>query len=573
LHQSGHIREARDLYDKMLPGQQNNAQLLYLLGLADLQSGQLEQGVALMRRSLALDPANPAAHMNIGLALQALLRWDEALASYDQALAIKPDYAEAHHNRGNVLQDFRRWDDALASYDRGLAIDPENATAHHNRGIVLRELGRLDQALAGFDTALTLKPDYAQAHHSRGLVLQKLKRLDEALASYDKAVALDPDNADTYSNRGALLRDLKRLDEALASYDKALAIKPDFAGAYSNRGSALRELGRLDEALASLEKALAIAPEFADAYFNKSVLFLSMGRYCEGWSLYEWRLRQDEKKDFYYVFRKAAWRGEGDIAGRKLLIHAEQGFGDFIQFCRYLPRLHRLGAELIVEVPKRLMNFVSTLDCPMSLVEKGKPLPDFDAYCPMMSLPYAFKTTAETVPAKTPYLFGDAKKVRRWQDRLGRKVKPRIGLAWSGSKTNVDDLNRSIPLEDLLPLVELPSVEWHSLQKEYRQPDLEILRRHPEIRQHQDEFDDFSDTAALVECLDLVISVDTSVAHVAGAMGKPLWLLLSYAADWRWIRGRTDSPWYPTAKLYRQPKRDDWQSVIAAVGADLVRFK
>ena len=474
LHQSGRIREAIDLYNKVLAGRQDDAQLLYLLGLAYLQTGRLELGTALVRRSLAINPDNPAAQNDIGLALQTLKRPREALASYDKAVALKPDYAAAYHNRGNALQDLSQWDAAVASYDQALAIRPDHAETLHNRGVALQELNRPEEALASYAAALAVKPDYALAHHSHGLVLQELKRLDEAVASYARAVALDPGHADAHSNMGAALRDLKRMDEALASYDRALAIKPDFAAAYSNRGSARREMGRWEEAAADFEKALALDPQFADAQFNKAILLLSSGKYRDGWPLYEWRLRQEEKKDSYYVFPQPAWRGDADIRGKRLLIHAEQGFGDFIQFCRYLPLLHALGAELIVEVPKRLMNFISTLDCPMTTVERGAPLPAFDTYCPLMSLPYVFKTRLETVPAQIPYLSGEAKKIRQWRERLGRKKRPRIGLAWSGSKTNNNDMNRSIGLQDLLPLIELPSVEWHSMQKEYRPADLEI---------------------------------------------------------------------------------------------------
>ena len=538
LHQSGRVPEALDLYNKVLPWQQNNAQLLDLIGTANLYIGQMEQGIGLIQRSLAINPNNPTAHNNIGLALQALKRLDKALESYGNALAIKPDFAEAYYNGGNVLRELKRLDQALASYDKALAIKPDFVEAHYNRGTVLRGLKRLDEALASYDTALAINPNYANAHHNRGIALRELKRPDEALASYDKALAIKPDFADVYCNRGVALTDLRRLDEALADYDKALAIKPNFA----------------------------------DAHFSKSALLILVGRYLEGWSLYEWRLKQDETKAAYYTFSKPAWRGHEDVQGKKLLIYAEQGFGDVIQFCRYLPQLHELGADLIVEVPKRLVTLISTLKCPMSVFAKGAQLPTFDTYCPMMSLPHIFKTTVETIPAETPYLFSDAEKVQRWQEKLGSKDRLRIGLVWSGSKSHKDDFIRSIALERLLPITNLPSMELHSLQKEYQQADFEILKQYPEIRQHQDEFGDFSDTAALIECMDLVVSVDTSVAHAAGAMGKPVWILLPFSPDYRWMLDRRDTPWYPTAKLYRQPHFDDWQSVITMVQQDLVKL-
>ena len=572
LHQSGHIREALDLYNRVLPWQQNNAALLDLVGTANLAIGQFEQGIALLERSLGINPNNSAAHNNIGLALQTLRRLDKALESYGNACAIKPDFAEAHYNAGNVLRELGQLDQALARYDRALAIKPGFVEAHYNRGTVLRELGRLDEALASYDKALAIKPSYPEVCSNRGNVLRELGRLDEALASYDKALAIKPDYTGAYYNRGISLRELGRLDEALASYDKALILNPGFADAHGNRGIALQDLGRLDEALASYDRALTIKPDNANAQFSKSGLLILLGNYLEGWPLYEWRLKRDETRGAYYTFPKPAWRGIADIRGKKLLIYAEQGFGDVIQFCRYLPQLHALGAELIVEVPKPLVALISTLKCPMSVVAKGAPLPEFDAYCPMMSLPHIFKTMVETIPAEIPYLFSDAEKVRRWRERLGNKDGLKIGLAWSGSTNHKRDQVRSIALEKLLPIAGLASVEWHALQKEYRQRDLEILKQHPEIQQHQDGLGDFSDTAALIACMDLVISVDTSVAHLAGAMGKPVWLLLTFSPDFRWMLDRKDSPWYPTAELYRQPSFDDWQSVIVMVQQDVVKL-
>jgi tetratricopeptide (TPR) repeat protein len=501
LQQSGQAREALDLYNRALPGQQDN----------------------------------PAVHFNIGLALQMLGRPEEALASYGKALAISPGLADAHYNRGTVLRELKRLDEALASYDQALAIRPDYAEVYSNRGNVLRELGRLDEALASYDQASAIKPDYAGAHYNRGIALRELKRPEEALASHDRALAIKPNLAAAWCNRGTVLQDLQRLDEAMGSYDRALAIQPDFA----------------------------------DAEFSKAGLLLLTGRYPEGWPLYEARLRQDGAA--YCAFPKPVWHGE-DIRGKKLLVTAEQGFGDTIQFCRYLPLVHAMGAELIVEVPRSLAALVSTLKCPVTIVAQGATLPEFDTYCAMLSLPHIFKTRIETIPAEAPYLFSDAQKVGEWRGKLGGKERLRVGLAWSGSARHKRDLIRSIPLETLLPLTGQAEVEFHSLQKEYRQADGEILNRHPEIRQHQDTLGDFSDSAALVECMDLVISVDTSMAHLAGAMGKPVWVLLPFSPDFRWLLERKDSPWYPTARLYRQPGFDDWESVVAMARQDLVRL-
>jgi hypothetical protein len=288
------------------------------------------------------------------------------------------------------------------------------------------------------------------------------------------------------------------------------------------------------------------------------------GQYEEGWKLYEWRFETKEQKQNHYIFPQKKWRGRDDVDFKKLLIYTEQGLGDFIQYCRYLPLVKQLGTDLIVEAPSALIPLISTLKCEMTIIAKGDRLPEFDAYCPIMSLPYAFNTKVETIPAQVPYLFADEAKTTQWRAKLGQTNRLRVGLVWSGSTVHKNDKNRSIRLETLEKLLDIP-VEWHSLQKEYRDYDLEQLAKHPEIQQHQDNLKDFSDTAALIDCMDLVISVDTSIAHVSGALGKPVWILLHFAPDYRWLLDRDDSPWYPTAILFRQPKLDDWQSAIQSV--------
>ena len=493
LHVSGHIQEAMGIYMQMLPSQQDNEQLLFLLGTAYFQTGNAKEAVACLQKSLDKNPSNLAAHNNLGLALQDLKRPDEALNSYDQLIILKPDYANAFYNRGNALQD--------------------------------------------------------------------LKRHKEALASYDQAIALQPDHADAFNNRGVVLRDLKRHEEALASYDQAIVLRPDFAAAFNNRGVALRDLKRHEEALASYDQALRIKPDYADATWNKSLLLILIGNYLEGWKLYESRLDKKEIADNYYKFQQTSWRGQEDIQGKTLLIYSEQGLGDVIQFVRYLEKVHQLGIKIILEVPLPLVSLVSTFHVPMTVVERGKKRPGFDAYCPLLSLPYIFKTTIETIPASIPYLFANKEKLEDLKHQLGNQSSKRIGLTWSGLAVHENDHNRSIPLDALSELLKLP-FEWHSLQKEYQERDKEILLNHPEIHQHQDELNDFSDTAALIECMDIIISVDTSVAHLAGALGKPVWILLPFMPDYRWMLDREDCPWYPSAKLVRQDESRDWSNVL-----------
>ncbi len=487
----------------------------------------------LLSKSLSISPKQPVALINQGMALQNLKRFGEALASFDLLIALKPDFADAYINRGDTFRDLKRFEEALASYDRAIALQPDNAEAYINRGNAL----------------------------------QDLKRFEEALTSYGRAIALKPDFAEIYNNCGNALRDLERIEEALTSYDRAIALKPDFADTYYNRGNVLRDLKRFDEALADYGRAIALKPDFAKAYWNKSILQILVGDYEEGWKLFEWRWKSLENIDIRN-FPQPLWLGEQPIANKTILIYQEQGLGDAIQFCRYASLLESLGAKVIIEVMAPLVSLVTTLKGNFTIIEKGQPLPHFDLQCPVMSLPLAFKTIVPTIPAKIPYLYTNPDKQREWHNRLGNKSRFRVGMVWSGSAIHGNDRNRSIPLRLFEPLFELP-IEIHSLQKEIRTDDRIAISKFHQIRFHQDDLDDFSDTAALIQEMDLVISVDTSVAHLAGALGKAVWILLPFMPDYRWMLERADSPWYPSATLFRQTEAGNWPGVIMEVAKEL----
>lgn len=639
-HRAGAVQEAISLYLQLLPQLAQPAELLFLLGTAQLQCGQKQEGIARLQQSLALDPAQASAwnnlgnawcdqhcfddalqcyakalalqadfadaHNNLGIALKGLQRPEQALASYERALLLQPQHAGALRNRaalqqelaqrpiavsavvstpapspssdastlqrqGDLLCQQRRFDEALRCYEQVLVRDPEAIGAYLNRGVALTELHQYHAALASFDQAVLRWPDFADAHYNRGKVLKELGRSDEAITSYRKALRLRPQFVLAHNNLGNALAECQLYGQALACYTDALAIDANFADAHLNRANALKELGHLDAALLSYDQALRCRPEYADVYWNKALCLLLDGQYGEGWALYEWRLRMAQFRKDFHQFPQLAWRGQETIAAKRLLVHAEQGLGDMIQFCRYLPMLHQLGAQLIVEAPAPLLGLLATLACPMTLVEQGQPLPAFDAYCPVMSLPLALGTTLATIPAELPYLSSDPARVQAWQQTLGQPKGRRIGLVWSGAAAHGNDGRRSLSLARLSGLLELPGFEWHALQKEVRPADAEILQQLPAIRQHQHALQDFADTAALIACMDLVISVDTSVAHLAGALGKPVWILLAAAPDYRWMLARDDSPWYPTAQLYRQTTPGDWDSVIARVALALSR--
>ncbi len=532
--------------------------------------GRYEEALRFITAACAIQPDDYIVHCNQGKVFQELKRYAEALASYDRTLSLKSDYAPAYYNRGSVLYDLQRNEDALASYDKAIALIPGYAEAYNNRGNVLKDLQRYAEALASYDKAIALNPGYALAYNNRGTALEQLGRYQEALACYAKVIALKPDLAPAYNNQGNVLKELGRYQEALASYDSALSLKPDYAEAHNNRGNALKDLGRYEEALASYSKAISLYPDFAEAYYNKSHLKLLLGDYKEGWPLYEWRWKTSQK-DLVRNFKQPLWLGDRPIAGQTILLHAEQGLGDVIQMVRYVTMVEALGATVILELPASLVPLLRTLKGASTLVASGDTLPAFDLHCPLMTLPLAFKTSVDSIPAPVPYLAADPQKLLAWRERLGIKGSPRIGLAWSGNPQHKNDRNRSTALRTFEPLLGL-DCEYHALQKEIRAEDKLALAEFTDIQAHEDQLKDFADTAALVAELDLVITVDSSVAHLAGAMGKAVWILLPYDPDYRWLTARSDSPWYPTVRLFRQHSIGDWEGVIRDISSVLGCF-
>ncbi len=561
LHQRGHFAAAEKIYLAVLDLDPRHFDALQLMGTLEAQRRNHQSAIDYLDRALAIKPNLAEARYNRGIALQELKRFDEALTSYDQALRIKPDYAAAHYNRGIALQELERFDEAVASCDQVLRIKPGHAGAYNSRGNALQALKRFDEALVSYDQALRIKPDYAEAYGNRGSVLQELKRLHEALASYDQALRIKPDYAEAYSNRGFALQVLKRFGEALSSYDQALRIKPDYAEAHYNRGIALQKLRRLNEALASYDQALRLKPDYAEAHLNQSLCRLLRGDYAKGWEQYEWRWKSEKRTETQRHVKPRLWLGAENVAGKTILLWFEQGFGDTLQFCRYARSVAELGASVYLEVPKSLKSLLTRLDGVEQVFSVGDALPEFDYQCPMLSLPLAFKTNEETISG-APYISISAPD--RWIKEVLNGLNPKIGIAWSGNADQDDDHNRSITFSQFQSL--LPrGIDLVSLQKDIRETDRMVLAEHPAIRAVDAQLKDFSDTAALINELDLVVTVDTSIAHLAGAMGKEVWILLSWAADWRWLLDRTDSPWYDSATLFRQPALGDWDSVLAEV--------
>jgi tetratricopeptide (TPR) repeat protein len=557
-------------YDRAIALRPNNADALVNRGNALGRLQRHEDALASYDRALALQPRHVEALHNRGISLHKLGRYDEALASYGRALALHPGHARALVSRGATLHDLRQYEEALKSYDGALALRPDHAETLVNRGVTLHELKQSAEALQSYDRALAIAPDHVEALTNRGVALHDLERYDEALAGHERALAAQPDHAAALSNRGVTLHRLGRLDEALASYDRALALKPDYADALVNRGVTLHDLKRFEEALASYDRAIVLRPDHADAHFFGSMSRLLTADFGRGWIEYEWRRKGASTGPSRRDFLQPLWFGGEEIAGKTLLLHSEQGFGDTIQFCRYAPLVAGRGARVILEVEEPLQGLLTGLAGTTQVIAKGHRLPDFDLQCPLLSLPLAFRTQPETIPSAAVYLRAPDRALLKWGARLPSK-RPRIGIAWSGNAKHLRDRERSIDLRDLLPLVNVDATIV-SLQKEVRAADGTTLKERGGIVHFGHELENFSDTAALISHLDLVISVDTAIAHLAGALGKPVWILLTHVPDWRWLLDRDDSPWYPTARLFRQSETREWDSVIASVRDALLKF-
>jgi Tfp pilus assembly protein PilF len=468
------------------------------------------------------------------------------------------------HQQGNLGE-------AEAIYKKVLRVHTKNFDALHMLGIINAQRGSFEEAEKFLRKALSVDSKVAPCFHNYGTVLAKLKRFKEAIESYNSAIKLGPNHAPIYADRGHSLYELKRYDEAFAAYDKAIALKPDLENAWLGRGNVFFSLNRDEEALTCFDKAIALKKDLPDGYWNKSLLKLSLGEYEEGWKLYEWRWKVRTFTSPVRNFSQRLWLGNDNIAGKTILVHSEQGFGDTIQFYRYILKLKEIGCEIVFETQVPLVPLIKAQKNICQVISKGETLPNFDVHCPLLSLPLTFKTTLETIPAPIPYLFPSPEKLELWRTKLGIKHKPRIGLAWSGNPKFANDIRRSIPLELLLPIMS-GEAEWYSIQKDVRENDYGSLNSSLTIINHAPSLNDFSDTSALIAEMDIVISADTAIAHLAGALGKPVWILLPFHPDFRWLRDREDSPWYPTARLFRQTQDGEWRSVIDRVFQELKIF-
>jgi Tfp pilus assembly protein PilF len=487
----------------------------------------------------------------------------------DKILSLDALSANALNTRGVALGKLRRYEEALASYDAALAVAPERADIIINRGTTLLDLDRVDEALASFDAAIAREPENLAALINHGNACVRNDRFKDALDSFDKAQTIRPDRPSALIGRGIALAEMGRFEEAIACHDQALRIEPHVVAAHVNRGNAMLKVNRVEDALDNYNNALAIEPENAEANFNAAVTRLCLGDYKVGWEQYEYRWQKKQLKSDRREFPRPMWRGEKDIQGKTIFLHSEQGFGDSLQFVRYAPMVAALGARVSLAVPPALRELLGSVAGVAQVLTDGDATPDFDLHCPLLSLPLAFGTELETVPAEVPYLWPSRERLEIWSPRLPSETgRLRVGLCWAGNPGHVNDRNRSLPLAHLADVLSLPNIDFVSIQREVKDEGAEILRSHG-VLQLGGQFTSFSDTAAVVALLDLVVAVDTSVAHLAGAMGKGTALLLPFSPDWRWLLDRTDSPWYPSMRIFRQTESGDWSGPVARLRDEL----
>jgi predicted O-linked N-acetylglucosamine transferase (SPINDLY family) len=539
-------------------------------GNALLAEGRLEEAARSYAAALESVADNVDARIGLGYVLLEQHRDAEATAVLSEALALAPGHADAAYMLATLCE--RRGDlrQAAAHLDTALASRPDFGDAWRDLCRVLFLSGDKARANEAARKALAIDPESADAHYYLGNLYSDERRYDLAVDCYGKALSLRPDYAQVMTNLGLALHFLGKPDEAAEHHRGALRIAPDNAEAHCNLGMALQAQGKTAEAIASFRHAEALAPDFAEAHWNESLSLLLCGDLAAGWEKYEWRWKNPQLRAAKDDRGKTAWSGNGSLKGKTVLLRAEQGFGDTIQFCRYAAQVAERGANVLLEVQSPLKSLLAGLRGVRQVFAEGEALPDFDCYCYLLGLPRAFGTTLASIPAQSPYIDADPETTRRWTVRLGERKRPRVGLVWSGRPTHTNDRNRSIALADLVAAMP-EGADLISLQKEVRPADEPALHCNGRII-HFSDIGDFADTAGLVANLDLVISVDTSVAHLAAAMGRPTWILLPFMPDWRWLLERRDTPWYPSVRLFRQSRPAHWDDAFAALSDELRSF-
>jgi len=635
-HREGNLDDAKCLYQRVLGMEPQNADALHLLGLIVYQEEQYEIAVRLITQAIQIDSTKPSFCTNLGNVLQKQGKLEESIQAYRKAIRIQPDYADAYYNLGNVLQKQGKLEESIQAYRKAIRIQPDYADTYYNLGNVFQEQGKLEESIRAYQKAIQIQPDYADTYYNLGNVLQKQGKLEESIQAYHKAIQIQPNHVEALFCLGVAFKERDRLEESIQAYQKAIAVRSDFAEAYNNLGNVFQKQGKLEESIQAYQKAIAVRSDFAEAYYNlgnvlqkqgkleesiqayhkaiqiqpnhvdayndlgvifkekrqldksiqafqKSIrlnsnfaqahenlgmLLLLKGDFLNGWKEYEWRWRsmqKSQKRDF----KRPLWDGT-PLDGKSILVYAEQGFGDTIQFIRYIELLPDTGTIIIFACQPELKRLFKSIDRIDALVTKGEVISDFDVHIPLLSLPYIFNTTLDSIPSQTPYLYSDINS--DFAFILDNEDHFKVGIVWAGSSTHVNDRNRSVNLNQFKELLSIEGCEFFSLQVGLHRADISQNGYDYIIKDLGKMFNDFRDTASAILQLDLVISVDTSVAHLAGALGKEVWTLLPFVPDWRWMFDRSDSPWYPSMTLFRQKKVGNWGDVFQQLKFELMQY-
>lgn len=568
LHHGDRSR-AEFFYREVLKRDAANFEACDALASLLAQSGRAAEAAPLYDRALQLNPGDAITLSNYGSVLQSLGRYAEAAEHYERAIALQPDFGDAILNRAVLLSALNRHGEALESLDALVADQPGHAVAHYNRSVALAGLDRLEEAVRACDAALAADPNSAQAWHNRGVTLFRLQRFAEAVESYDRAIRLTPRVMEIHLNRGIALASLRRHAEAMAALDRAVMLDPNSAFAWFNRGVMLTELKRIEDAIRSYEAALRLVPDYAQADYNRALCLMQLGRLAEGYQGYEARRRLASDPATY---QQPYWSGE-DIGGKTLLVRGEQGLGDIIQFARYIRLLEDKGIKVILMVQPHMTRLLSSLDPAPRIIAWTDTPPAFDYYVALESLPGCSGTSLETIPANIPYLAAEPDRIKRWEEKLGQGGF-KIGIAWRSSAHGAA-IGKTFSPSHFHALAKIPGVRLISLQKDEEAGELKDLPPGMTVESLGADFDAgpdaFLDSAAVMASLDLVISSDTALAHLAGALGRPVWVALKHVPDWRWMLDRADTPWYPTMRLFRQPAPDDWTGLFAQMATALTQ--
>lgn len=595
---------ANALFQRLLKSHPDHPRLLLQYGLLKIQSGEHSLAEELLRKCITLQADNAHAHKLLGLALMRQSKPNEALEEFakaqpaldkdpdlhyykaqaqgaskklqegvksmGQALALRPDFAPYLHTLGTLFAQMKLDKRALPVLYLALDRDPTMWAARMSLGHVLMKLGRHKEAISHYAEVLRDAPDRLDVMTNLGNAYLAIDQYETAEAQFTKLRDMFPDQAAVYNNLGNYYSKANRYDEALTNYRLALDRQEVYPEAWNNYSITLRRLNRVEESLAGLEKAIAQKDSFPDAQWNRSLSLLLLGRIEEGFEAYEWRWKGGVKELRPRKLGKPQWQRGESLKGKRLFVHSEQGMGDHIQFMRYLPMLQAQGAQVLAEFPEPLLEIARDYAPDVTWIERGtRKFPEFDLYCPLLSIPTLMGTTMDTIPAPTSYLHAKPERKAHFAERLKNTTGLRVGLVWSGNPKHANDRNRSLALKDLMARLGTAPFTAVSLMKEVRPEDQVYLREHTEVLDLSQELDNFADTAALITNLDLVVSVDTSVAHLAGALGCPVWMLTPFAPDWRWMLDRKDTPWYPTMRLYRQHTPHDWVAVLDELATDL----